>query len=204
MILGVTLIATGFSEQLAVSFSGISTEGLEKGLLEQSRPPAFIKALDSSDLILPDLGAMPSIQGGQSWIGSSPIKDSDLKGKVVLVEFWTFGCINCKRAIPYVQSWYKKYEKDGLVVIGIHTPEFAYERDRENVQKAMNKMGLDFPVTLDNQFTIWNQWGNQYWPTLYLADKKGRVRWRHIGEGSYKKTEDAIQLLLREKSGQGT
>lgn len=203
MILGAALIATGLSNSLAVNFSTAPAEGLEKMLLNHSTSNPFIKIADSPKRLLPDLGAMPSIQGGTAWVGGKPIQDKELKGKVVLVEFWTFGCINCKRAIPYVQAWHKTYERDGLLVVGVHTPEFAYERDPGNVQKAMEDMGLNFVVTMDNKFNIWNQWGNQYWPTLYLVDHAGRIRWKHIGEGSYKKTEEVIQQLLREKNAQG-
>lgn len=204
MLIGVALIASGLGNQLAVRLPGAPTEGLEKTLLEQSKFNPFTKVADAPALALPVLGTMPSLQGGTGWLRGNPVKDADLRGKVVLVEFWTFGCINCQRAIPYVQAWHKKFANDGLVVIGVHTPEFAFERNRDNVQKAMDKMGLDFLVTMDNNFTVWNQWSNQYWPTLYLVDGSGKIRWKHIGEGSYKQTEEAIRQLIRENKAQGT
>ncbi len=133
--------------------------------------------------------------------GGAPIKISDYKGKaVVLVDFWTYSCINCQRTLPYVTSWYGKYKDKGLVIIGVHTPEFAFERVQSNVETAMKKFGIDYPVVLDNKYATWNAFGNQYWPRKYLIDIDGYIIYDHIGEGEYDKTEMAIQKALMERS----
>ncbi len=147
---------------------------------------------------LPVLGQMPSLAGATDWLQSKPLGPSELRGKVVLVDFWTFGCVNCQRALPAVRRWAERYRADGLVVIGVHSPEFAFERDRSNVERALRRFDLKFPIAVDNDFAVWNAWSNRYWPTLYLIDAQGRVRWRHIGEGAYAETEQAIQYLLDE------
>ncbi|WP_343551523.1 redoxin family protein [Pantoea sp.] len=141
---------------------------------------------------------LPSLAGATKWLNSPELTPENLMGKVVLVNFWTYGCINCQRALPYVKSWDEKYRDKGLVVIGIHSPEFAYERKESNVLKAIKRLGINYPVVTDNDFTLWERFDNQYWPTRYLADAEGNVRYEHIGEGDYDGTEKAIQQLLRE------
>ncbi|MBL1278319.1 MAG: redoxin domain-containing protein [Ectothiorhodospiraceae bacterium] len=141
---------------------------------------------------------LPSITG-DTWLNTSPLTDSDLKGKVVLIKFWTYGCHNCNAVEPYVIDWHKKYADKGLLVIAIHTPEFDREKQLDNVRAYLKKHGVPYPVVLDNDFSNWNRFSNRYWPTLYLADRSGTIRYRKIGEGHYKRTEQWIQDLLEEK-----
>jgi thiol-disulfide isomerase/thioredoxin len=121
-----------------------------------------------------------------------------LKGKVVLVDFWTYSCINCLRTLPYIKAWNEKYRKLGLVIIGVHSPEFAFERNVDNVKRAMKRLGIEYPVAIDNRFAIWKAFGNQYWPAHYFVDAQGRVRHHHFGEGNYEQSEQIIRQLLRE------
>jgi len=135
---------------------------------------------------------------GQTWLNAPPQRLADLKGKVVLVEFWTFGCYNCRNVEPYVKEWHKKYTDQGLVVIGVHSPEFSSERKIENVQQYIREHGISYPVVTDNDFTIWERYGNRAWPALYVIDKQGVIRAVQIGEGGYAQTEQTIQSLLTE------
>lgn len=135
---------------------------------------------------------------GETWINSPPLQAEDLKGNVVLVKFWTFGCHNCNAVEPYVIQWHQKYARKGLVVIAIHTPEFAHERQLDNVKAYVKQHKVPYPVVLDNDFTNWRRFSNQYWPTLYLADRSGQIRYRKIGEGAYQQTEKWIRKLLAE------
>jgi len=123
----------------------------------------------------------------------------ELRGKVILVDFWTYSCFNCINTFPYVQSWHEKYAKEGLVVLGIHAPEFWFERKLDNVKQAVKKHGLTFPIALDNGFKLWRAYRNRYWPAFYLIDKNGVVRYTHFGEGRYRETEAAIASLLKQK-----
>lgn len=132
------------------------------------------------------------------WLNSPPLTSKDLRGKVVLVEFWTYGCINCLHTLPYVKAWSAKYRQNGLLVIGVHTPEFAFEKDRGNVERAVRDLGIIYPVVMDNQYEIWNAYKNTYWPAQYLMDAHGRLRHQHSGEGGYQETERMIQILLAE------
>ena len=147
---------------------------------------------------LSDLGQSPEISGIGTWLNSSPLTMDSLKGKVVLVDFWTYSCINCIRTLPFVTGWYEKYKSDGFVVIGIHTPEFEFEKNTENVQNALRMFHINYPVAQDNNYTTWNNFHNSYWPAKYLIDKNGHLRYRHNGEGQYVETEKAIQSLLAE------
>ncbi len=133
------------------------------------------------------------------WLNSAPLRLSDLRGKVVMVEFWTFGCWNCRNIEPYVKAWHEKYVDQGLVVIAIHSPEFQYEHDVSRVQDYINEKQLAYAVPIDNDFKTWRKFKNRYWPTLYLIDKQGVIQYTKIGEGSYETTEKAIQRLLEEK-----
>jgi thiol-disulfide isomerase/thioredoxin len=135
---------------------------------------------------------------GDTWINSSALQAADLTGKVVLIKFWTYGCHNCNAVEPYVIQWYHKYTGKGLVVIAIHTPEFAHERQLDNVKAYIKQHKVPYPVVLDNDFNNWRRFSNRYWPTLYLADRSGQIRYRKIGEGSYRQTEQWIQKLLAE------
>ncbi|MEW6324377.1 MAG: redoxin domain-containing protein [Nitrospirota bacterium] len=132
------------------------------------------------------------------WINSEPRSMRDLRGKVVLVEFWTFGCYNCRNVEPQIKQWHGAYASRGLVVIGIHTPEFAYEKDAESVKRYVREHELSYPVVTDNDFANWNRYGNHYWPALYLIDKRGVIRYIRVGEGGYPETERMIQALLAE------
>ncbi len=133
-----------------------------------------------------------------AWINSEPLKMEELRGKVVMVEFWTFGCWNCRNIEPYVKEWHKKYEKDGLVVIAVHSPEFDYEKEIEKVKKYVKENSISYAVPIDNEFRNWRQYRNRYWPTLYVIDKKGTIQYTRIGEGAYEQTEQTIQRLLAE------
>lgn len=140
----------------------------------------------------------PEFVGLDNWINSKPLTKSDLKGKVVLIDFWTYSCINCIRTQPYLKGWDNLYKESGLVIIGVHAPEFAFEKNPANVEKAVKAAGLNYPIALDNEFSTWNAYKNSYWPASYLIDSDGQVRRVHNGEGEYKETEDAIRKLLRE------
>jgi len=140
----------------------------------------------------------PEITGINSWINSDPLTIASLKGKVVLVDFWTYSCINCIRTLPYVEKWYETYKDKGLVIIGVHAPEFSFEKVPENVRKAVSDRKLTYPIALDNDFTTWQAYKNQFWPASYLIDKNGNVRREHFGEGEYMESEEAIRTLLGE------
>lgn len=144
-------------------------------------------------------GEQYSIEGGQSWINSEPLAMESLKGKVVLVDFWTYSCINCLRTIPYLKSWDEAYRDKGLVIIGVHSPEFAFEKELANVQNAVKDLGIRYPVVQDNDFTIWKRYANRFWPAHYFFDREGKLRYTHYGEGRYKESEILIQALLGEK-----
>jgi cytochrome c biogenesis protein CcdA/thiol-disulfide isomerase/thioredoxin len=158
----------------------------------------MMKAVDKQPASLPVEGQLPSLDGAVQWLNSTPLSAAQLKGKVVLVDFWTYSCINCLRTLPYVKAWAEKYHDQGLVVIGVHAPEFAFERDVNNVTKAMRDLGINYPVALDNDYKIWRSFDNQYWPAHYFADAQGRIRYHHFGEGAYAESEQVIQQLLRE------
>jgi len=145
-----------------------------------------------------DLGAAPDFAGGGKWFNSQPLTITQLRGKVVLVDFWTYTCINCIRTLPYLKSWYEKYQDKGLVIVGVHTPEFEFEKKAENVSRAITDFGLTYPVVQDNDYQIWNAYANHYWPAKYLVDKNGQIRYSHFGEGEYDQTEEMIQQLLKE------
>jgi thiol-disulfide isomerase/thioredoxin len=141
---------------------------------------------------------LPDLAGATTWLNSPPLSAQALRGKVVLVDFWTFACINCQRALPYVRAWAEKYKDQGLVVVGVHAPEFAFERKVANVQRAARDLGLTFPIAIDNDFAIWKSFSNQYWPAHYFVDAQGRIRFHHFGEGEYERSEQVIRQLLAE------
>ena len=140
----------------------------------------------------------PELTGITHWINSNPIQLASLRGKVVLVDFWTFGCINCQRTLPYVKQWYAKYHDQGFEIIGVHTPELSYERSLANVRAAVTKLGITYPVAIDPAFATWNAYANQYWPAEYFLDKRGRIRHYVEGEGGYTNTPKVIEALLAE------
>ncbi len=150
------------------------------------------------DSFLPDLGPAPEFIGISKWLNSTPLTLKSLQGKVVLVDFWTYSCINCIRTLPYVTGWYEKYKDQDFVVVGVHTPEFEFEKKTENVEMAIKMFKINYPVAQDNDFRTWNNFDNIYWPAKYLIDKDGHLRYTHFGEGNYDETEMAIQSLIAE------
>jgi cytochrome c biogenesis protein CcdA/thiol-disulfide isomerase/thioredoxin len=165
-----------------------------------ANPAMMMKAKPASAQAeaLPVLGTFPALTGAVEWLNSPPLTVEGLKGKVVLVDFWTYSCINCLRAIPYVRAWADKYRDQGLVVIGVHSPEFAFERNVDNVRKAIADLKIDYPVAIDNNYGIWRAFENEYWPAHYFIDAKGQIRHEHFGEGDYDGSERVIQQLLAE------
>jgi cytochrome c biogenesis protein CcdA/thiol-disulfide isomerase/thioredoxin len=214
MLAGVAAIALGFDTGILARISTASTGGIEQALVGRlagkspnvsgammAQIPASgsaMKAADKAPGALPIEGNLPPLDGAVQWLNSPPLTAQALKGKVVLVDFWTYSCINCLRSLPYVKAWAEKYRDQGLVVIGVHAPEFAFERDVGNVTKAMKDLGINYPVAIDNDFKVWRAFNNQYWPAHYFADAQGRIRYHHFGEGAYAESERVIQQLLRE------
>src|SRR5262245_35503480 len=148
-------------------------------------------------------GGVERLIGASTWLGSQPLTAVDLEGKVVVVDFWTYTCINWLRSMPYVRAWADKYKDRGLVVVGVHTPEFAFERDVENVRRAVGARRISYPIAIDNESAIWRAFDNDGWPALYILDAKGRIRYRHLGEGEYERAERIIQQLLAEAGATG-
>jgi cytochrome c biogenesis protein CcdA/thiol-disulfide isomerase/thioredoxin len=166
-------------------------------------PAAMMKAAEvPASKALPVEGSLPSLAGAVEWLNSPPLTPDELKGKVVLVDFWTYSCINCLRSIPYVRAWADKYKDQGLVVIGVHAPEFAFEKNIGNVKQAVARLGIDYPVAVDNDYAIWRAFNNEYWPADYFIDAKGQIRHHFFGEGDYAESEKVIQQLLAE-AGKG-
>jgi thiol-disulfide isomerase/thioredoxin len=152
---------------------------------------------------LSDEGPLPDLGGAVGWLNTAPLKSKPLRGKVVLVNFWTYSCINSLRELPYMKDWAAKYKDAGLVVIGVHTPEFGFEKERANVEKAVRDLKVDYPVAIDSDHLIWQAFNNEYWPANYIIDAKGRIRYHHFGEGKYDESERVIQELLRENGAIG-
>ena len=155
-------------------------------------------AVHSSRNGLPDYGTAPALQADGAWINSPPLTMQGLRGKVVLVDFWTYSCINCLRTLPHLKAWWAAYRDKGLVIVGVHTPEFAFEHVTSNVRAAVKRLGVTWPVMQDNHYRTWDGYANQYWPAEYLVDRQGRVRHTHFGEGDYAETESLIRRLLRD------
>ena len=152
---------------------------------------------------LPDEGELPSLGGATGWLNSRPLTADALRGKIVLVQFCTYTCINWLRTLPYVRAWVEKYKDQGLVLVGVHTPEFEFEKDLDNVRRALKDLRVVYPVAVDNDYAIWRAFKNQYWPALYFVDARGRVRHHHFGEGEYEQSERGIQRLLAEAGAGG-
>ena len=200
LILGaVAVIALGLDTRLLTRISSGQTNAIESGL---ARLLGMDDQMPSSSKGLQDEGPLPSIDGAVAWLNSPPLTREQLRGKVVLVDFWTYSCINCIRTIPHVKALHERYAKDGLVVIGVHTPEFAFERDLGNVRKAVGDFGIRYPVAVDNDWKIWRAFNNRYWPAHYLADATGRIRYHHFGESGQAQTEAAVRALLIESGRQ--
>ncbi|RAI68228.1 cytochrome c biogenesis protein DipZ [Pseudomonas fluorescens] len=200
VLAGAAVIATGANDVLLANTSSEGVSRVEKGVLETvPKVVDYLVSKVKADSTMDNAqGAMPSLTGAVDWLNSPALTNEALKGKVVLVDFWTFDCINCKHTLPYVKDWAKKYEKDGLVVIGVHTPEYGFERIIDNVKAKVKEYGITYPVAIDNNYAIWRNFDNQYWPAHYLIDAKGQVRYTHFGEGSYDTQEKMIQQLLEE------
>lgn len=147
---------------------------------------------------LPIEGELPSLGSATTWLNSPPLTAAGLRGNVVLIDFWTYTCINWLRTLPYVRAWAEKYQDHGVVVIGVHSPEFSFEHDLENVRRAAQDMRVEYPIAVDNDYAIWSAFNNHYWPALYLVDAQGRIRYHHFGEGAYEQSEMIIQQLLAE------
>ncbi|WP_085633896.1 MULTISPECIES: cytochrome c biogenesis protein DipZ [unclassified Pseudomonas] len=195
------VIATGADKPLLASTSSEGVASVEKGVLENVPKVVdyFISKVRADSLMEEaGKGTMPSLSGAVQWLNSPPLTAESLRGKVVLVDFWTYDCINCQHTLPYVKAWEAKYGKDGLVVIGVHTPEYGYERIIDNVKDQVKKLGITYPVAIDNDYAIWRHFDNQYWPAHYLIDAKGQVRYTHFGEGRYEAQEQMIRQLLEE------
>jgi cytochrome c biogenesis protein CcdA/thiol-disulfide isomerase/thioredoxin len=213
VLAGVAAIALGLDTGFLTRISAATAASLEQGLLDTFRPqpqksasgqPIMMMTSKSATPAgaLPVEGQFPSLAGAESWLNSSPLTADQLKGKEVLVDFWTYSCINCLRTLPYVRAWAEKYGDRGLVVIGVHTPEFAFEKKPANVRKAVMDLGIKYPVALDNAYKIWNAFNNDAWPAHYLIDANGKIREHHFGEGNYAETEKDIQGLLKEAGKQ--
>ena len=223
VLVGVTTVAFGLDTGLLAQLTPGGGNSIEGKLLERwhSQPldsanrPKELKDVSYESAILtaavaspaaptaprsalPVEGRLPELSGATTWINSSPLTSEALRGKVVLIDFWTFACINCQRALPYVRAWAEKYKDQGLVVIGVHAPEFAFERKVDNVKRAASDLGLQFPIAIDNDFAIWRSFNNQYWPANYFIDAQGRIRFHHFGEGEYERSEQVIRQLLDE------
>jgi len=224
MLVGVGVIAMGLDTGVLAQVSIASTGGIEQALVDRlagSRSsqvaagdaPAGGVMQASPDMMaagamraataqpappLPVEGQMPSLDGAVKWLNSPPLTAQGLRGKVVLIDFWTYSCINCLRTLPYIEAWSRKYRDKGLVVIGVHSPEFAFERDEHNVAQAVSRLGIDYPVAIDNNYAIWRAFHNEYWPAHYFVDAQGRIRHHHFGEGDYAGSERIIQQLLRD------
>ncbi|MBW0145433.1 cytochrome c biogenesis protein DipZ [Sphingomicrobium clamense] len=198
ILVAVAAIALGLDTRVLARLSAGPTNQIEQGL-------AKVLGMESRDLTtalddgpLPDEEPWPGLEGGTLWLDGTPLTPADLDGKVVLVDFWTYSCINCVRTAPFVEAWHQRYEDDGLVIVGVHTPEFAFERDADNVRKAVRDQRITYEVVLDNNWAIWRAFENRFWPAHYLRDAGGRLRYHHFGEGGHMETELAIRKLLVE------
>jgi cytochrome c biogenesis protein CcdA/thiol-disulfide isomerase/thioredoxin len=215
VLLAVAAIALGWDSSVLTRLSLAGTNRLEQSLIDSIKPGgaapgnANSMAMTNSmagghDMMmsgkssggLPIEGDMPSLGGATAWLNSPALSREELRGKVVLVDFWTYSCINCLRALPYVKTWYAKYKDHGLVVIGVHAPEFAFEKDPVNVRRAVSELGITYPVALDNNYAIWQGFNNQYWPAHYFIDAAGQIRSHHFGEGNYEESEQIIRQML--------
>jgi cytochrome c biogenesis protein CcdA/thiol-disulfide isomerase/thioredoxin len=193
---------TGFLTRISLS----GTNGLEQSLVDRLRTPAQSAQTSPAGGTEPNLGVeggFPSLSGATAWLNSPPLTSESLRGKVVLIDFWTYSCINCLRTIPYIKAWAEKYKDHGLVVIGVHTPEFAFERDVDNVRRAVSDLKIGYPVAIDDDYKIWRAFDNEYWPAHYFIDAQGRTRYHHFGEGDYDGSERVIQRLLAEAGNGG-
>jgi cytochrome c biogenesis protein CcdA/thiol-disulfide isomerase/thioredoxin len=201
VIIGVVAIALGWDTSLLAKISFVNTATAEEHLIHSFGAPklAPMKASAAEQTpALPDEGPMPELSGAVAWLNSQPLTRDQLRGKVIVIDFWTYSCVNCLRALPYVGGWAAKYKDAGLVVIGVHTPEFAFEKERSNVEQAVRDLKITYPVAIDSNYKIWQAFHNEYWPAHYFIDGKGRIRHHQFGEGEYDESERVIQELLKE------
>ena len=203
VLLGVGAIALGLDTRVLAKLSSAQTASLETGLAQklgigQHMRESSTRTNAMGQLILPVEGTLPPLDGLGPWFNGPPLASDQLKGKVVVIDFWTYSCINCLRSIPFVKAWDERYRDDGLVVIGVHAPEFAFEREPANVARAIEDLGIRYPVALDNRYLLWRALKNNYWPAHYFVDAKGRIRYHHFGEGNYAMSERVIRQLLAE------
>lgn len=198
VLVGVVAIALGLDTGLLTRVSAGSTARIEQALLSRIGAGVPTNAAPADLANLPVEGVMPPLTGATTWLNTPPLTTEQLRGKVVVVDFWTYSCINCLRSIPYVKAWAEKYKDQGLVVIGVHTPEFAFEKAEANVRQNVRRLGVTYPVAMDNDFAVWRAFRNQYWPAHYFIDAQGRIRHHHFGEGDYEGSERVIQQLLKE------
>ncbi len=198
VLLGVVAIALGLDTGILAQLSLARTAGLEQALVDKALPTRTVQTQAVAGSNLPVEGTFPSLAGATTWINSPPLTPAQLRGKVVVIDFWTYSCINCLRSLPYIRAWAAKYKDHGLVVIGVHAPEFAFEKDLDNVRRAVRDLGITYPVAVDNDLKIWQAFNNEYWPAHYFIDAQGRIRYHHFGEGEYDASERVIQELLKE------
>jgi cytochrome c biogenesis protein CcdA/thiol-disulfide isomerase/thioredoxin len=198
VLVGVAITALGLDTGLLTRLSTANTSAIEQSLIDMVHPSKTATEQRVAGSDLPFEGMMPSLTGATGWINSAPLTTQSLRGKVVLVDFWTYSCINCLRSLPWVKAWNAKYKDHGLVVIGVHSPEFAFERDPDNVRSAVRDLGITYPVALDSKLAIWFAFNNEYWPAHYFIDAQGRIRGHSFGEGDYAASEKTIQELLRD------
>jgi cytochrome c biogenesis protein CcdA/thiol-disulfide isomerase/thioredoxin len=211
VLIAVAAIALGWDNSVLTRLSLSGTNRIEQSLIDAIQPNAAVSGAGNSGADssgtptpgktsgdLPIEGELPSLSGATAWFNSPALTPEALRGKVVLVDFWTYSCINCLRALPYVKTWYEKYKDHGLVVIGVHAPEFAFEKDPGNVGRAVRDLGIAYPVALDDTYAIWQGFNNQYWPAHYFIDAAGHIRGHHFGEGNYQESEQTIRVLLTE------
>ena len=194
VLAGVAAIALGLDTGFLSRLSTANTSRLEQSLLSNANGMGGVA--DSVGAELRDLGPAPDFTGATAWFNTQPLTAAQLRGHTVLVDFWTYSCINCLRSLPYVRAWEAKYRANGLIVVGVHAPEFAFERDERNVRQAVHDLGVVYPVAMDNNFAIWRAFHNRFWPQHYLIDAQGHIRYVHSGEGEYENTEHALQALL--------
>jgi cytochrome c biogenesis protein CcdA/thiol-disulfide isomerase/thioredoxin len=210
VLVAVVAIALGWDTGILTRLSSNNTNRIEQALLDAlpgsatngKTPLSTTSAAGNADVVLPVLGWFPPLDGADTWLNSRPLTTQSLRGKVVLIDFWTYSCINCLRAMPYVEAWHERYKDHGLVVVGVHTPEFAFEKDEGNVRRATQDLGVTYPVALDNDYAIWRAFKNRYWPAHYFIDANGLIRGQHFGEGEYDQSEQLIRRLLTDAGQQ--
>jgi cytochrome c biogenesis protein CcdA/thiol-disulfide isomerase/thioredoxin len=198
VLAAVAAVAFGLDRGVLTRLSLASTGGLEQRLLDRFHPAKQPQRIVLNQTIDISDSATPDLSGATAWINSPPLSLQSLHGKVVLVDFWTYSCINCLRTLPYLKAWNEKYKDSGLVIIGVHTPEFPFEKDEANVRKAVKDLGVTYPVPMDNDYKIWRSFNNEYWPADYFIDATGALRFHHFGEGAYDESEKWIRTLLEE------